>query len=92
MRLFLIVAQADEFNIPRTELGQGSISTIMQIVWAVTGGVALLIITIAGLQYVLSRGDPAATAKAKNAIIYALVGLLVSVVAFGIVRFVVGEI
>jgi hypothetical protein len=53
---------------------------------------AVMIIVIAGLRYILAHGDPSATATARNAILYAVIGLLVSMAAFSIVTFVVGGI
>ncbi len=69
--------------------GSGNIHSIIQIVIVIMGAVALLIITLAGLQYVLSQGDSQKVAKAKNAIIYALIGLVVIIFAQVIVTFVV---
>lgn len=66
-----------------------NIETAVQIVLAVMGSVAVLIIVISGLRYILASGDPGKMAQAKNAIIYALVGLAVLLSAFSIVTFVV---
>jgi uncharacterized membrane protein YjfL (UPF0719 family) len=41
------------------------------------------------MKFVLSRGNPDAVAKARNTIIYAAVGLVISMLSFAIVRFVV---
>lgn len=79
----------DEFNLPKTSLSDNSFSTILQIVFGLAGGVALVVLMLAALKYVTSRGDPAGVAKAKNAIIYALIGLAVCAAAFSIVSFVV---
>lgn len=62
--------------------------TGLEITFGALGAIAVLIITIAALQYVLSGGDSAKIAKAKDTIIYALVGLVVAVAAYAIVRFV----
>ena len=66
----------------------GRIQIILSIVFAITGAIALLIITIAGFKFVVSRGDPQAVAGARSAIVYAVVGLVVSVTSFTIVTFV----
>ena len=62
------------------------------LVFGIMGAVALLVITIAGFKYVLSQGNPQETAKAKNTILYALIGLVVAILAFNIVKFVVGRV
>lgn len=67
----------------------GAVQTILQIVFGISGAIALLIIVISGLRYVLSTGDPGKMSQAKNAIVYALVGLAIALSGFSIVTFVV---
>lgn len=64
---------------------------ILQIVFATMGAIAILVIAVAGLQYVLSNGDPQKTARAKDTIIYAVIGLVVAIMSFAIVTFVLGR-
>ena len=54
------------------------------------GALALIFILIGGLQYVLSSGNPQNTAKAKNTITYAIIGLVIVIMALVIVKFVRG--
>jgi hypothetical protein len=81
----------NEFNIPGAVDADKSINTVLQTVFVVAGSIAVLIITIAGLFYVISLGNPQATKKAKDTILYALIGLGVCVFAYTIVRFVIGQ-
>lgn len=67
------------------------IQTVLQIIFGIVGALALLVITIGGLRYVISTGDPQKTGQAKETIIYALVGLVVALTAEGLVTFVVGR-
>ncbi len=77
-------------SLPHTSTTSTStIQTVIQIAIAILAAVTLLIITIAGFQYVLSQGDPQKVAKAKNTIIYAVIGLVVAILAQVIVTFVV---
>jgi hypothetical protein len=69
----------------------GTLQKVLQITFGIAGALALLIITIAGFRYVASAGDPQATAGAKNAIVYAIVGLLVAIFAEALVSFVAGN-
>jgi hypothetical protein len=87
-KLFARVNEND-FSIPKTQLDNSSFATILQIVFGIAGGVALIIFMLAGLKYITSRGDPSAVAKAKNTILYAIIGLIVTAFAFTIVTFVV---
>jgi len=82
------LAQLNVTPIPHVNATSARLQDILSIVFATTGAIALLIITISGFRYIASRGDPNAVAGAKNAIIYAVVGLLVSVSAFSIVTLV----
>ena len=56
----------------------------------VAGAIAVLIIVIAGFRYIVSQGDSSQVAAARNAILYAVVGLVVIMLAFAIVNFVIG--
>ncbi len=55
------------------------------------GTAAVLIIIIAGLMYVFSTGDPQNTGRAKDAILYAVIGLVVVVAARLIVNFIISS-
>lgn len=80
-----------DIGVPQGGLGENNISSILKLVFGVAGGIALLIVTIAGFKYVLSQGNPQETAKAKNTILYALIGLAICLMAFSIVGYVVGN-
>ncbi|MNI84677.1 hypothetical protein D3C73_1416030 [compost metagenome] len=43
---------------------------------------------IGGIRYTISGGDSSAVTSAKNTIMYAIVGIIVAVLAFAIVNFV----
>lgn len=84
--LFAVVKIANP--LPNVSADQDRVQLIMQIVFTITGAVSVLVITLAGFRYVLSHGDPNLIAQSKKTIIYALVGLVVSITATGIVTFV----
>lgn len=84
-----LLAQVKIANpLPQVSADQGRVQLILQVVFTITGAISVLVITIAGFRYVLSHGDPNLIAQSKKAIIYALVGLVVSISATGIVTFV----
>lgn len=68
----------------------GLINKIANLVSLVAGVVAVIVIIIGGLMMVLSGGDSQKFANGRNTVIYALVGVVLIVVARGIVAFVVG--
>ncbi|HET7630577.1 MAG TPA: pilin [Candidatus Saccharimonadales bacterium] len=65
--------------------------TVINVLLVVAGLVAVLFIIIGGLRYVFSAGDASATKSAKDTIIYAIIGLILAVLAYGIVNFVVSR-
>lgn len=69
--------------------GGNLLSTVLNIVFAMAASIAVLMVVIGGFRYIVAQGDPSSTASAKNSIIYALVGLLVVMVAYSIVTLVV---
>jgi len=88
----ILAQNIDLTSLPNPTTDEGRLRVILTIVFSVTGSIALLVITIAGLRYVLSHGDPGLIAQSKNAIIYALIGLLLSIFALAIVTFVIGRV
>lgn len=88
-QLTSIFAQIVLDPLPHTKADSDEVLQIMRIVFSLAGAIALLVLVIGGFRYVLSRGDPGGTAKAKGTIIYGIVGLLVVFVAASIVTFVI---
>ncbi len=78
--------------IPKPVADEARLQLILSTVFTITGAIALLVVTIGGLRYVLSHGDPSSTAQAKNMIIYALIGLVISIIAVSIVRFTINRV
>lgn len=70
----------------------GIITKVANILALVVGVAAVIIIIVAGIQYMLSTGDATKVNNSKNTIIYAVVGLVVVVIARTIVVFVIGKI
>ena len=78
-------------TIPQVTDTGSAIAKVLHFVFGLAGAIAVLMVVIGGFQYVLSNGDPQRAAKARNTIIYALVGLAISLSAFLIVSFVIGK-
>jgi type IV secretory pathway VirB2 component (pilin) len=79
-------------DLPQAGATSANLQNILQIVIGTFAVVAVLIIVIAGLNIVTAGGDPSKVAKARGAIIYALVGLVVAIMAEAIVSLVIGHI
>lgn len=69
----------------------GTISQVANIMIFVIGAVAVLMIIIGGLRYVLAQGDSSATKSAKDTILFAIIGLVISIAAYGLVNFVTSQ-
>lgn len=76
-------------NVPKVEPGPGTFQAAMQVITGICAGIAILIISIGAFKLVVSRGNPEALNKARDTIIYAVVGFIISAAAFLIVTFVV---
>ena len=68
------------------------IQNILNAIIGVAGVVSVVFIVIGGIQYITSTGDPGKTKKAKDTILYALIGLIVCALSFAIVNFVISNI
>lgn len=66
-----------------------NLQSIINTVLGVAGAIAVLIIVVAGFRFITSQGNANEVATARNAILYASVGLVVIITAFAIVNFVV---
>ncbi len=79
-------------NGPGGTKSEDAIPVIVGVVFAALGAISVLMIVIGGFQYVISQGDPQRVAKAKDTIMYAVIGLVISLLSYAIVAFVITEI
>jgi len=70
---------------------ESSIIGIINAIIAVLGIVAVIVIIIGGINYMTSSGDAGKVKKAKDTILYGVIGLIICVLAFAIVNFVIGN-
>lgn len=74
-----------------TELG-GSIRKVTNVISFIVGIISVIVAIIAGLMYTVSAGDPQKTKQAKDALLFAIVGLVVAIMAYAIASFVVTQV
>lgn len=66
------------------------LASIVNILTLVIGAISVIMIIVAGFKYITSGGDSNNVASAKNTLVYAVVGLIIVVLAQAITRFVIG--
>lgn len=86
-------------GIPISTVGNGTGTELQNAVISIINGVvgvlalvAVIVIIIGGVNYMTSSGDAGKVKKAKDTILYGVIGLVVCVLAFAIVNFVIANI
>lgn len=69
-----------------------TLNTIINVVVGMVGFISVAMIVMGGISFATSQGDTAKTTKARNTILYGVVGLVVSLLAFAIVNFVLSSV
>lgn len=65
------------------------IKNVVNVLLFLLGAIAVIMIIIGGIRYATSNGDSGAIKGAKDTILYAVIGLIVAILAYAIVNFVV---
>lgn len=68
-----------------------TITTFINIITAIVGVISVVMIVVAGFRYTTSGGQADKIAGAKNALIYAIIGITIAVLAQIIAKFVLTE-
>ena len=80
-----------ECNVQKDSDGKGlmdQMNTIINVALGVIGFVAVVMIIMGGVQYTTSAGDAGRVKKAKDTIMYGIIGLVIALLAYAIVNFV----
>lgn len=65
---------------------------VINLMLYLAGAIAVIMIVVGGIRYVTSDGDPGRTSKAKDTVMYALVGLVVASMAYALVNFIIAKV
>lgn len=79
-----------EVDIPTIQ-GPDLFANILFLVYFAAGAVAVIVIIIAGIQFVTAAGDPGKAKAARNKVLFAGIGLIVVLAAFALTNFVIGR-
>ena len=89
---------AADYGVGKLDTGQKT-DDLKQLVIGIINGVVgvlalvcVIVIIIGGVNYMTSSGDAGKVKKAKDTILYGVIGLVVCVLAFAIVNFVISNI
>lgn len=69
----------------------GQITIITNTMLLAIGVVSVIMLIVGGFRYVLSNGNEKAVTGAKDTILYAIIGIIVALLAYAIVNFVLGR-
>jgi len=82
--------KAEEAKLGQTYVSEQLIPKIVSGFLVIMLMVGVIMLIIAGISYILSSGDSEKTKKAKDIIYWSLLAIIVAIMAFAIVKFVVG--
>ncbi len=68
---------------------EDQIKIVVNVLLFLLGAIAVIMIIIGGIRYATSNGDSSQTKAAKDTILYAVIGLIVAIMAYAIVNFIV---
>lgn len=69
----------------------GIFERVVNLLLFLVGAISVIMLIIGGIRYIVSAGDQNQVTGAKNTILYAIVGIVVAVIAYGIVNFVLAQ-
>ena len=70
----------------------GVFSRLTSTVLLIVGLISVIMLVYGGLRYILSGGDSKKVTDAKNTILSAIIGLIISLLAYAIVKFVLNSV
>jgi len=71
--------------------GEQVLQNGLNVAYFLAGSIAVIVIIIGGIMYVTSAGNAANITKAKNMVLYSVIGLVVIILAYAITNFVITE-
>lgn len=89
---FALDTKVDELQYDTGDTFSSSFQGILNAIIGVLALVAVVVMIVGGISYMTSSGDAGKVKKAKDTILYGLIGLIVCVLAFAIVNFVISQI
>lgn len=82
--------QPSEVGIP-TNSADVVVSGVLNTVYFMAGVIAIVVIIVCGILYSTSNGDTSKITRAKDGILYSVIGLVVILLAFAVTTIIVGR-
>lgn len=70
---------------------EGGLKQVVNVLLFLIGAISVIVIIIGAIMFTVSAGDSGRAKKAKDTILYAVIGLIVAITAFAIVNFVIRQ-
>lgn len=87
-----VTIPSSDLGLPNLQANDTTLHIVLNMVFVFIGAFSTIFLLVGAIRYVVSAGNAGNITQAKNTIIYAAVGLGISVLAFTIVQFVLGKI
>ncbi len=84
------IPAGSDSGIPKVEASD-ALDGILTVVYMVAGIIAVIVIIISGIFYSISQGDASKIKRAKDGILYGVVGLVIIMLAFVLTNFIIGR-
>ena len=68
-----------------------SFKMITDVLLFIIGAISVIMLIVGGIRYTVSGGDAGQITAAKNTILYAIVGIVIAILAYAIVNFFIGQ-
>ena len=81
----------EQAGLPKVDANAQTIANVIGTVFLVIGAMSVFYLLLAAIRYITSNGDQQQITQAKQSIIYGVAGLVISLMAFGIVQFILGR-
>ena len=73
-----------------TSNGGGVLGDITSTILYIVGAISVIMLIFGGIKYAISAGDSKKVTDAKNTILYAIIGLAITILSYSIIKFVLG--
>lgn len=84
-----LVGLVDPSPLPQAK--PNSLKIALNITFAIIGAIAIMIIVLSGMRLVFARDNPENITRNRNAVIYAIIGLVITFLAAAIVNLIIGK-